>query len=1064
MKTSIYIMLFTFLFSISSGNLYGQTRVKVTGEVRDALGSPISGASISVQNSKQATKTDEQGKFEIRVEKGGILLISAIGYQRYAKQINDTENLKISLDPEEKEIEEVVVIGYGIQKKSSVTGSVSKLVNTNLDEMPSSRLDNALIGKIAGVSIQNVSSEVGAEPVVRVRGFNSISSNTSPLVVVDGYPVPDGLSFVNPQDVESIEVLKDAASAAIYGSRAANGVILITTKEGVADRPQYSVKAYTGVRNTLELHPIMTMSEYVTKLYDEAALRENDPSVPENRRNLINNNERAQYVIENQIIGQSTNWQELALQPATISNLQVGLSGGKKEIKYFLTANAQKDQGAMRYNENDRMSIRAKINTTLSPKLKLNFNINPSYNKTQRPGVNYTDYYRWYSSVPAYHTEFSAAYVNQNSQWANIKAGDYAQARHFNSLRYSGHMPDGTLWTSSGTLDPWNTANNTPLSIADRVDDSRIRYRLLGSMDLNYEIIKNLIFKTSVGGYYNIDQHQVFTQSDARQDGAVNQATIFTRHYKDLLWENTLNYTKNIQKHNFTGLLGFTTQQTWIDDANMVGRDFPTEDFKTLNQAAQIDQSLTNTLKDQIGLISYLGRITYDFDNKYMLAASYRIDGSSYFAKGNKYGSFPSISAGWMLSEENFMKDISWLSSLKVRSSYGATGNNRINSFAFQDLMYPANYAFGSGTGNINLGLSPNGALLANPNITWERTFESNTGLDVAFLKNRIALTVEYYNSKTDRLLYNQATMAFSGSEEYINNAGKVQNKGIEIELTTKNMTKPHFEWTTNLNISHNKNTLIDLGGEPFQYSFGERNEVYAATLGQPSIQFFGYKTDGVWLSQSQIDEAVANGLTTNISNYLVAGGLKIVDVNNDNMIDQNDRTVIGSPFPDFTWGITNTFKYKDLDLSFLVQGVQGGQLVNGDHNYNESKRFNRNVVENRWISEMYPGDGKTPYLTNGVNWMLTDYVVENASYASLRSVIFGYTFKQKILNKLGVKALRLYASGENLLYFMGNNYRGINPEARTTSGNYNNPLVNGYQRGAFPLMRTYTFGLDFNF
>lgn len=251
MKTSIYIMLFTLLFSISSVNLYGQTRIKVTGEVIDTLGVPISGASISVQNSKQATKTDEQGKFEIRVEKGGFLLVSAIGYQHYAKQINDTESLKISLNPEEKEIEEVVVIGYGIQKKSSVTGSVSKLVNTNLDEMPSSRLDNALIGKIAGVSIQNVSSEVGAEPVVRVRGFNSISSNTSPLVVVDGYPVPDGLSFVNPQDVESIEVLKDAASAAIYGSRAANGVILITTKEGVADRPQYSVKAYTGVRNTL---------------------------------------------------------------------------------------------------------------------------------------------------------------------------------------------------------------------------------------------------------------------------------------------------------------------------------------------------------------------------------------------------------------------------------------------------------------------------------------------------------------------------------------------------------------------------------------------------------------------------------------------------------------------------------------------------------------------------------------------------------------------------------------------------------------------------------------------
>lgn len=1062
MKTLIHIMLFTLLFTLLSVDLYGQTRVRVTGEVVDSLGGAIAGASVSVKDTRQAVQTDQYGKFEIRVEKGRILQVSAVGYTSYARQISDTENLTVSLSPDATELDEVVVIGYGTQKKSSVTGSVSKLVNTNLDEMPTSRLDNALIGKIAGVTIQNVTSEVGADPVVRVRGFNSISTNSSPLVVVDGYPVPDGLSFVNPQDVESIEVLKDAASAAIYGSRAANGVILITTKSGVPDRPRYTVKTYSGIRNTFALHPIMTMTEYVNKLYEEAALREDDPTAT--RKNLINNNERAQYVIENQIIGQATDWQQVALQDASISNIQIGLSGGKKEVKYYLTGSAQTDNGAMRYSKNDKMSVRSKINATLSPKVKLNFNINPSYSNTRRPGVNYTDYYRWFSYVPPYHTEFSAAFVNQNPQWADVKSGDYAQARHFNGIRYSGYMPDGELWTSSGTIDPWNTANNTPLSIANRTTDTRLNYRVLGSMDLEYTIVKDLLFKTSIGGYYTINQNQDFVQSDARQDGAVNEATIFSRHYKDILWENTLNYTKQVRRHNFTGLLGFTTQQTWIDDANMVGRDFPTEDFKTLNQAGQIDQSLTRTLKDQIGLISYLGRITYDFANKYMLAASYRIDGSSYFARGNKYGSFPSASAGWMISEENFMSNVTWLNSLKIRSSYGATGNNKINSFAFMDLMYPANYSFGSGTGNVNLGLAPNGELLANPSITWERTFESNTGIDVSLLRNRISLTVEYYNSKTDRLLYNQATMAFSGSNEYINNAGRVKNKGMEFELTTHNVKNSTFEWSTNFNLSHNRNTLVDLGGEPFQYSFGERTEVYAANVGQPSVQFFGYKTDGVWLSQAAIDDAVANGLTTNLSNYLVPGGLKIVDVDGNNTIDQDDRTVIGNPFPDFTWGITNTMKYKSFDLSFLVQGTKGGQLINGDHNYNESKRFNRAVTDNRWLSEMYPGDGKTPYLTNGVNWMLTDYVVENASYASLRSAILGYTFQQKALSKVGIKALRIYGSGENLLYFMGKGYRGVNPEARTISGTYNNPLISGYQRGGFPLMRTYTLGLDFNF
>lgn len=1064
MKMLLSFMFLAFTTGFISPGLQAQTRFNVTGEVVDSTGKPIPRASITVKDSKQSTLTDEDGKFQIRVEKGKLLLVSAVGFNSYAKQIDSQEDLNIVLYHQSTELDEVVVVGYGTQKRSSVTGSISKLVNTNLDEVPTSRLDNALIGKIAGVSIQNITSEVGAEPVVRVRGFNSISTNSSPLIVVDGYPVPDGLSFVNPQDVESVEVLKDAASAAIYGSRAANGVILITTKTGVPGRPKYSVKAFTGMREILKLQPIMTMTEYVNLLYAEAALREDDPSVPANKKNLINNNEKAQYVIESQIVGQPTDWQKLALQSATISNAEIGLSGGTKEIKYYLTGGVQTDNGAMRYSKNDKASVRARIQANLSRKAKLNFLINPTYSKTTSPGVNYTDYYRWYSYVPAYHTAFSAAFVNQNPQWAGVREGDYAQARHFNDISYSGYLPDGSLWTSTGTITPWNTKNNTPLSIANRTKDFRTNYRVLGSMDLSYEIIRNLVAKSSLGGYYRINQNSVFVQTDAQQDGAVNEAAIFTRQYRDLLWENTLNYNRSFSKHNFTGLLGFSTQQTWIDDDNMVGRDFPTEDFKTLNQAGQIDQSLTYTLKDQIGLISYFGRITYDFENKYLLDVSYRVDGSSYFARGNKYGSFPSVSAGWMVSKEEFMRNIPWLNSLKIRSSYGATGNNKINSFAFQDLMYPSNYSFGSGTGNVVLGLSPNGEILANPNITWERTFESNTGIDLAVFRNRINLTIEYYSSNTDRLLYNQATMAFSGSDEYINNAGKVKNKGIEIELASKNIIQSDFNWNTQFNFSRNKNTLTDLGGEPFQYAFGERQEIYAAIVGQPSIQFYGYKTDGVWLSQTDIDEAVSKGLTTNLSNYLVPGGLKIVDTDGNNKIDQDDRTVIGSPFPDFTWGITNTFKYKNFDLSILVQGVQGGKLINGDLNYNESKRFNRTVTENRWVSEMNPGDGKTPYFTNGINWMLTDFVVEDATYASLRSVILGYTFQQKPLNRIGIKALRVYGSGENLLYFMGKGYRGINPEARSTSGIYDNPLIGGYQRGGFPLMRTFIFGLELNF
>ncbi len=1070
MKFRIYVKGFVFMLVcciLYNQLAFAQSKVKVQGVVKSESGEPLPGVSVSIKDTKQGTQTGPNGEFTINAAVGEILLFNYMGFKSKAVGVSKGGNIDVVLEEAVTAMNEVVVVGYGSLKKSAITSAVSKLENKNLDEIPTSRLDNALIGKIAGVSVQNVTSEAGAEPVVRVRGFNSISADSSPLVVVDGYPVPDGLSFVNPQDVESIEVLKDAASASIYGSRAANGVILVTTKSGMPDKPRITLKTYYGIKNPYELHPIMTMTEYVDKLYREAALRENDPSVPANRKNLILTSERAGYIVENQITGGATDWQNLALNDnAGIYNIQLGISGGKKDLRYYLSGSIQKDEGIMKYSQNDRTTFKAKVDGNLTKKLKFNINFNPSYIKTDRPAVNFTDYYRWYSFMPAYHNEFTAAYVRQNPQWANILPGDYAEARHFNGLTYSGYMPDGSFWSSNTTpINIFGTQNNTPVSIASRESRARTSYRIISSGDLSYEIIPKLIFKTSLGGYYNFEENTTFTQSNARQDGAVNQALITGRHFKDLLWENTLNYTYSKKRHNFTGLLGYTVQQTWIENSSMAGLNFPTENFETLNQAAQIDQSRTFTLKDRIGLMSYLGRVTYDYNSKYMLTASFRTDGSSYFAKGRKYGFFPSVSAGWNISSEPFMKDISWLTTLKLRSSYGATGNNRIESFSYQDLLYPANYSFGPGTGSVNMGLSPNSSVIANPLITWERTFESNTGLDMAFLQNRFNVSVEYYRSVTDKLLFNQAAMAFTGSDQFINNIGKVKNKGIEIEFSSNNFKTKNFEWTTAINFSRNKNELLELGGEAYQYNYGERNEMYAAIVGQPSIQFFGYKTDGVWVSDAQIQEARDNGLTTQITNFFVPGGLRYADTNGDNVIDTDDRVVLGDPFPDFMWGFSNAFKYKNFDLNVLLQGSQGGKLINGDANYNEQKRFNKRYnSEDRWLSAMYPGDGKTPYFTSGADWNVSDYILEDASYMSLRSVILGYTLPKTALKKTGLGAVRLYAVADNLLYLKGKGYRGINPEARVTSGAYASPLITGYQRGAFPLMQTFTFGLDINF
>jgi hypothetical protein len=371
----------------------------------------------------------------------------------------------------------------------------------------------------------------------------------------------------------------------------------------------------------------------------------------------------------------------------------------------------------------------------------------------------------------------------------------------------------------------------------------------------------------------------------------------------------------------------------------------------------------------------------------------------------------------------------------------------------------------GSGTGSPVAGLSPNPTIQSNSDITWETTNQFNIGLDLSFIKNRINLNIDAYQSETDALLLYQPSMAFTGVTQAITNIGSMNNKGIEIELSTTNIKNKNFKWTTQANFSHTENKVNELGAEQYIRTLGERNEVYQAKPGDPLIQYYGFKTDGVWLSQAQIDEAKAAGITSSLANLFLPGGLKLVDVNGDKKIDNDDRTIIGNPYPDFIWGMTNVFTYKAFDFSFSLQGSQGGELINGDANYNETKRYNTHYNENRWVSAMFPGDGKTPYDTTGFNWMLTDYVVEDASFVALREVSLGFTMPSEYVNKFGLNGLRLYLSGQNLYYYSPDSYRGINSEGRSTSGAfYGSALIDGYQRGAFPIARTVIFGLEVNF
>jgi TonB-linked SusC/RagA family outer membrane protein len=1064
-RVSSVVFLLACMWTIS---VWAQTTVKVKGVVKSDDGQGIPGVSVTIKDTNKGVSTNEKGEYEISVQKGKILEFKSLGYKSFFQAVNNTTTINVTLQEDVSSMSEVLVVGYGTQKRSTVSSAVSKLENKNLDEIPTSRLDNALIGKIAGLTVQNNSSEVGSDPTLRIRGAASINANAEPLVVVDGHPIADGLAFINPYDVESIEVLKDAASSAIYGSRGANGVILVTTKKGIADKPKFTVKSFYGLKEAYKVYPILSTSEYTELLFAEAKLRENDPSVPVASRNLITANERAAYIIENQISGSPTDWQQEALRNAGIYNLQLNVAGGKKDLRYYVSGNLQQDQGVMKYSENNKGNVRVKLDINLSPKLMLNVNINPTYTKIQRPSENFTNYYRFPSFLPVFHSAFTSAFVNQNAQWANLRSGDWAQARHFTNLNYAGTMPDGSFWQSTGAVSPFSSTNNTPLSHAQREQRYSETYRFQAGTDLTYNPNKNLSFKSSVGTYYLSREDKNLIRSEARKDGDVNSATITNGTTVDILWENTMNYNKRLGNHNFTGLLGFTLQSNSVTGSQQIGYSFPSDDFTTLNQAAYFDQAPALPVNVKTGLISYLGRINYDYKGKYIATASLRTDESSIFGPGNRRGWFPAFSAGWNIASEPFMKGSrKWLETLKLRASYGETGNNRITPFSYLDLLFRSNYVFGDGTGQVSPGQSPNNVVTFGRDITWETTNSTNIGLDLGLFKNKVQLSLEFYRSITNNLLLQQAQQAITGSDAFWTNNGKIRNQGIEIEFTSNNIGTKNFNWTSSINFSANRNKLLGLGGDqPYLYNYGERSEIYASIVGQPYVQFFGYKTDGVWVSQDEANAAQAAGQTSILQSYYREGGVKLKDVNGDNKIDVNDRVIIGSPFADFTWGITNTIRYKKFDLNILIQGSQGGQLINGDLFYNESKRQNANYIKNRWVSPANPGDGKTPYSTNGIaaDLLLTDYGVESATYAYIRNVIVGYTLPTKTTKKLKINSLRLYASVDNLFFLTGSSYRGINPEARVTSADYASPVIVGYQRGGFPVNRTYTFGLDFNF
>lgn len=1040
-------------------------KIKISGRVIDNIGQAIPNATVSVDGNSIVTDLD--GKYSVVANSAkSILVFAYLGFDSKSVVVGKSTVINVSLLEANNQLNEIVVVGYGTQKRSSVTGSVAKLRSDKIENAPVSRLDQAIQGKIAGVRVQNISSEAGSDTQINIRGISSVNAGSGPLIVVDGQPMPDGMSSVNNADVESVEVLKDAASAAIYGSRGAGGVILITTKRGKEGKTKFNFSNMSGVKSAYETYDVMSTMDYVERLYAESALRIADPlwTGSKTLAGTIGSlgKFQSQYAIEKELLGgKGTDWQDTALRDAFYQDLQFNVSGGSKKSKFYISTGYQNDEGLMLKSNFQKLNFRVKFDTELTDKIKLNVNLNPSNTKTERPAANFIDFARFPSFMPLYHTQATADYINAQDPSRNIKVGDYSEDDDFSGISYSSIDPQGNPYTVSNSTSnrPFNTSNTNPIRNLTEQDDNTNQFRFQGNAGLNFEIMKGLDFKTTQSIYFRNSARKQTGETNAARFGNPNYATYTNSTYFDFLTENTLNYNKSIGDHDFTALAGFTYQSTNTKSLVTAGTTFSSETIRNLNYATVILQPIQSDIT--VGLTSFLGRLNYAYKNKYLLSASYRTDGSSLFEVGNKWGGFPAVSLGWVVSKENFLADVAVINRLAFRASYGATGNNAITPFLYQETLNSSNYVSGVGNGNVTTGLANLASVYSNKDITWERTFQTNLGFDLSMFKSRINLNIDVFQSNTEKLLLENSALLITGSSSVITNAGSLENKGFEIELSTVNIKSKDFTWTTDFNLSQAKNKITELGDKTSLISptiDGRNGLNNYAIVGQPLISYFGYRTDGIWNSTADINAAKANGLTSTLTGDLVEGGLRIVDVNGDKVIDTKDRVILGNPYPDFTWGFTNYFKYKNLDLNFTLQGVIGGDLINGDINYNEIKERVTNYMGDRWVSPSNPGDGNTPYLTNGVNPLFTDNAIEDASYFTLREVSLGYNFNAKDLK---LSNLRLSLTGQNLLFVTNNEYRGINIEARTSQ---TSALIDGYQRGGFPIQKTILFGIEIGF
>lgn len=1026
----------------------------ISGRVTDgATGSGLPGVSVVVKGTSRGTTTDGDGNYRVSAPDGPVTLaFSFIGYVTQEVVVGNRSTVNITLANDDKTLSEIVVVGYGTQNRRELTGSITSINTQTIRDQPVTNVVEGLSGRLPGVLIQQNTGAPGNAPSIKVRGLGSISAGNGPLVVVDGQPLNSGgltnaggLQQLNPNDIEKIDVLKDASATAIFGSRGANGVVLVTTKRGRSGQARINVDYYTGIQEvskTMDLLNSQQFAEYSKQATNTAYLERvpgasiNDPNSKRaaGQRYRYPRGEFPGIDFDNPASLPYTDYQALIFQRAPISNYQVSASGGSDKVQYFVSGNYISQDGIIKRSGLDRYTVRSNIDAQLNSKLKVGLSFTPSYTVENR--------------------------VNSDGHWASNGVINAA----LSLLPFlSVYQADGTTYNSaaqvSGAYDFSGVTN--PLANITERDDRVNSLRLLGNAYAEYAIWKTLRYRGTFGTDLSYQRRNRFQTSAIPLNQLLppnaNNGSAFSSQNVNWVTSHTLNYTLDLgTKHHLEALAGLESQKNDYEEDQVNAINFPNDIVRTINAGTVTGGS---SLREQWALASYFARVTYSFNDRYLFNASIRRDGSSRFGSNKRFGTFPSASIGWRITEEPFMKAIPVISEMKLRASYGLSGNNAFLDNNGNPSNYPSigvlskdNYVLGNNLAN---GLATSS--IGNNDLTWERSRQTDVGLDLGLFGNRIFLTADYYRRITTDLLLSVQVPTLTGFSSAIRNIGQVENKGMEFGLSTRNLTGA-LTWTTDLNLSFNRNKVLRLGptGDPIRSGTGI-GETNITVIGEPLGSFYGYRQLGIFQDQADLDRYPHFADSR-------PGDVKYEDVNGDKVINANDRTLIGNNQPDFVYGITNSLSFKGIDLTVVAQGIQGGEILNLSRRFYENLEGNAQqltTVLDRWQSPQQPGNGTVPRAntrTTGNNNQVSTRWVEDGSYFRIRNITLGYNIPRTLTQRAKIQSLRVYVGVQNALTI--SKYLGYNPEV---SG-YEGPLTGGVDYGSYPLARTYTVGLNLGF